>query len=105
MELTVLWTRFAENKLEDIYNYYKKEVGLNLASKMITNIIDSTISLKHSPRIGQIEHLLAQRKQEFRYLIVKNYKVIYWIEEDKRQIKIANVFDCRQNPIKLSETI
>jgi hypothetical protein len=32
-------------------------------------------------------------------LIEGNYKIIYWI--DNQNIKIAAVFDCRQNPAKM----
>jgi plasmid stabilization system protein ParE len=31
--------------------------------------------------------------------IFEYYKVIYWIEEP--YVKIATVFDCRQNPVKM----
>lgn len=34
--------------------------------------------------------------EDFRYLVESNFKIIYWIENNK--ITIASVFDCRQNP-------
>lgn len=104
MGLNVLWTRFAENKIEDIFKYYRKKAGLKVAKKLINGIIDSTSELRKSPFIGQIESELIDRPQKFRYLVFKNYKVIYWINENNRTIEIANVFDCRQNPTKMSET-
>ena len=52
-----------------------------------------------------IEILLKDRFQEFRYLIYKNYKIIYWINENKNRIEIVNVFDTRQNPDKLEKDI
>lgn len=33
MELTVYWTRFAENKLDDIFDYYKTKAGISVALK------------------------------------------------------------------------
>ena len=104
MGLNVFWTRLAENKLEDIYQYYRKKAGVKIAKNLIIGIIDSTSDLKISPFIGQVEPELINRPQDFRYLVFKNYKVIYWINESKRTIEIANVFDCRQNPTKISET-
>ena len=62
MELTVYWTRFAEDKLDDI---------------------------------------LSTRPQNFRYLVFKNYKIIYWINQNKNRVDIVNIFDTRQSPLKM----
>jgi len=42
-------------------------------------------------------------KKEFRYIVFKNYKIIYWINIKKNWIEISDVFDTRQNPIKMKE--
>jgi len=76
MGLSILWTRFAENKLEDIYKYYRKKAGKSVSKKLVNGIINSTIELTNSPFIGQLEQELIDRPQEFRYLIYKNYKII-----------------------------
>ena len=104
MDLAVYWTQFAENKLDDIYNYYKTKASVLIARKLVNGIVDKTIGLNKSPFIGQKEELLENRLQDFRYLVFKNYKIIYWIDRKKNRIEIANVFDCRQNPIKMDET-
>ncbi|MCK5776059.1 MAG: type II toxin-antitoxin system RelE/ParE family toxin [Bacteroidales bacterium] len=101
MELTVYWTRFAENKLDDIYEYYETKTGTRIARKLISDIIDKTIGLNESPYIGQKETLLSSRPQNFRYLVFKNYKIIYWINQIKNRVDIVNVFDTRQSPLKM----
>ncbi|SFG49171.1 ParE toxin of type II toxin-antitoxin system, parDE [Algoriphagus hitonicola] len=58
--------------------------------------------LKKNPKIGRIEELLKERKERFRFLIYKNYKLIYWINKKENRIEIVDVFDTRQNPIKIS---
>ena len=103
MELTVFWTQFAENKLEDIFNYYKYEVDIDVARRLVTGIVDKTIDLEKNPHKGQKEELLKDRPEEFRYLVYKSYKIIYWINKEKQRIEIANVFDCRRNPTKMNE--
>jgi len=103
VELIVYWTQFAEDKLDDIFSYYNLEAGQKTAQKLINGIVDKTIDLGKNPLIGQKESLLTSRAQEFRYLVYKNYKIIYWINEHRSRIEIANVFDCRQNPKKMSE--
>ena len=104
MGLKIFWTQFAEDKLQDIFYYYKEKAGIKTARKIINEIIDKTINLDESPKIGQIEEFLQDRPQEFRYLVSTNYKIIYYINLETERIIIANVFDARQNPDKLVET-
>ena len=103
MGLTVYWTQLAENKLEDIFNYYKTTANSQIARKLIHEIVSKTEGLEEHPRMGQKEGLLAGRSQDFRYLVCKNYKIIYWINEQENRVDIANVFDCRQSPDKIIE--
>lgn len=103
MELTVYWTQFAEDKLEDVFLYYSEKTSLRVARNLIDAIIETSMELSKNPFIGQKELLLTGRIQEFRYLVCKNYKLIYWVNQEKRRIEIVNVFDCRQNPQKLNE--
>ncbi|MDQ3020239.1 MAG: type II toxin-antitoxin system RelE/ParE family toxin [Bacteroidota bacterium] len=87
--------------MEGIFDYYKTKANLNVASDIINKIVDSTILLQFQPKMGQVEELLKDRTNEYRYVIESNYKIIYWIEETN--IKIASVFDCRQNPEKIQK--
>lgn len=103
MGLEVYWLQLAEDKLDDIYGYYKFKAGKRIAQKLINGIVDSTIDLENQPEIGQVESSLSNRKREFRYLVFKNYKVVYWINYDFKRVEIANVFDSRQNPDKIQE--
>ena len=103
MELEVYWLELAENKLEDIYGYYLIKVNKKVAEKLVNGIVDSTIGIEKQPEIGQVENSLKHRKQEFRYLVFRNYKIVYWINYDSNRIEIVNVFDTRQDPEKISE--
>jgi len=103
MSLTVYWTRFAENKIDDIYEYYELKGGVSVALKLVNGIIDRTIGLEKNPYLGPKEILLEKRKQEFRYLVFKSYKIIYWVNLNKNRIEVANVFDTRRNPVKMDE--
>lgn len=104
MGLTVYWTQFAEDKLEDIYTYYKFNAGSKIAERLVNGIINVTLELDKNPYIGQAEEFLAERLQAFRYIIHQNYKIIYWIDELNEMILVSNVFDTRQNPVKLNRT-
>lgn len=104
MELEVYWLELAENKLEDIYSYYSVKAGKRIAKKLVNGIVNSTIGIEKQPEVGQVEACLNHREQEFRYLVFKNYKIVYWVNYDFKRIEIANVFDTRQDPDKINET-
>ena len=101
MELKIYWTDFAKSELQQIYLYYKGNANLEIAKKVILGIENKTNILKIHPRIGQKEELLKTRNQEFRYLVFKNYKIIYWFNFNENRIEILYDFDTRQNPTKM----
>lgn len=91
MELKIYWTDFAKNELQENFNYLKENASLRVARK--EKIVKETHRLKKQPEIGQIEELLSERKQKFRYLVHQTHKIIYWINKEKNQIEIVDVFD------------
>jgi len=70
----------------------------------VKGIVNEPKKLIKVPLIGQEEELLKQREIEYRYLVFKNYKLIYFVSEENEFIKNADVFDTRQNPPKLKRT-
>lgn len=104
MGLEVYWLELAIFKLESIYDYYSIKASKNTAKKLVDGIVSKTIGLEYQPEIGQIELNLKQRDKQFRYLLYKKYKIVYWINYDHNRIEIANVFDTRMDPNKLEET-
>jgi len=105
MVLTIYWTNFAENELQKIFNYYCENASYSIAKKLVDGIFNATLILKSHPNIGQVEELLKDSQQIFRYLVYKNYKIIYWVNKEKNQVEINDVFDARQNPIKIKRTL
>lgn len=96
MEIEIFWTKNAEIQLEQIFIYHKENASEKIARKLVERIVKRTIQLKKHPNSGPLELLLTDRKNEFRYLIEGNYKIIYW--KGEKIVNIATVFDCRQNP-------
>jgi len=99
MEVKIGWSELAEIQLKDIYDYYSLNASPRVSERIITNIIEKVDVLLTNPLMGAKEELLSCYSLDFRYLIVGNYKLIYWLEKDL--ITIASVFDCRQNPVKI----
>ena len=77
MELKIYWTAFAEKQLEEIFQYHQEKASYRIAKELVNGIYNETLTLRHQPQIGQVEELLKDRKQEYRYLVYKNYKIIY----------------------------
>lgn len=57
------------------------------------------------PHIGQEEELLKERDESYRYLVHGNYKIIHPIDTEHEWIKIADMFDTGQNPMKMKRNI
>jgi len=100
----IIWSEFAETQLDEIYDYYKKKASSRVAKNLVKGIINAPKRLIKAPYIGQEEELLKDRKIQYRYLVFKNYKLIYSVDEENGTIKIADVFDTRQNPPKMKRT-
>lgn len=101
MGLRLYWTEFAQKELESIYDYYRKKAGARVSKRIIEGIYNESLKLKSQAKIGQTEDFLITREEKFRYLVFKNYIIIYWINENKNRVEIHDVFDTRQSPIKI----
>lgn len=86
MELGIYWTEFSQRELDEIYKFYRNSASFRIAKRLINGIFQETLILKSQPQIGQIEELLKNRNQEFRYLIYKKYKIIYWVNLAKKRV-------------------
>jgi len=104
MNFKVIWSDFSETQLDEIYEYYEKKASSRVATKIVTGIIKESEKLIKASFIGQEEELLKEREIQYRYLVFKNYELIYSVDDQKELIKIADVFDTRQNPPKLKRT-
>jgi len=99
----VYWSVAAENRLTDIYDYYSFKASEKIAAGIVNDLIDESIRLENNPFVGQMEELLKDRIRSYRYLVLRNYKLIYWVDEKLNEVRISDVFDCRQNPVKMRE--
>lgn len=104
MDFKIIWSEFSETQLDEIYEYYERKASSGVATKIITGIVNESEKLIKANFIGQEEELLKERKIQYRYLVFNNYKIIYSVDEQNGFIKIADVFDTRQNPPKLKRT-
>ena len=97
--MKIVWTDFAVRNLKDIFDYYSIKVNKKVAHKIRKQILKSSKQLMNNPKSGSVEPDLISINKEYRYLVSGNYKLIYKIVDN--EIIINDVFDTRQNPIKI----
>jgi plasmid stabilization system protein ParE len=101
MNYEIIWSNFAENQLDEIFEYYVEKVNLKVAKNLLQKLLAEPNRILNNPEMFQIEDLLIDRENTYRYLICKNYKIIYSVDQKLKLIKIVDVFDTRQNPTKI----
>jgi len=99
--MKIVWTDFAIKNLKSIFDYYVTKANRKVAHKIRKQILDSTKQLVKNPESGQLELYLEKLNLNHRYILIKNYKIIYRILHN--QIVISDIFDVRQNPIKMND--
>ena len=72
-----------------------------VAEKILQNILAEPNRLIENSEMFQYEELLIDRNDNYKYIVCGNYKIIYSVDVEEQLIKIADVFDTRQNPIKI----
>lgn len=101
MSWKIIWSEFAEKQLDKIFDYYQENASPQVAEKLLKGIISAPQGLLRNPHIGPVEEQLKGLENEYRYLVYKSYKIIFSLNHQSKQIKIADVFDTRQNPGKI----
>jgi toxin ParE1/3/4 len=104
MGYSIIWSDYAEIELDKIFNYYCEKASYRIAVKILQGIVSEAYRLLIDPETYQIEENLLDREVQYRYIICTNYKIIYSVDKAAQQIKIADVFDTRQNPFKIKRT-
>jgi|SRR5690606_8926954 len=93
---SIIWTNEAKSDLKDIYNFIKKK-SLQGAKNVVTDIRNAPKSVRFAH-----QHESEYYNHKYKRIIVRNYKILYRIDEYRKELIIFAVFDTRQNPNKLS---
>lgn len=93
----VIWTDEAKTDLKDIYDFIKKK-SLQGAKNVISDIRKAPNAVHFS---YQNEDELYNNK--YLRITVRHYKILYRINEPKKELIVYVVFDTNQSPDKLSE--
>ena len=99
--MRIVWSDLAKVQLKEIYGYYKEVAGVKVAQSIKNKIIKKPRLLSKHPEIGQVEDNPMVKNRGFRYMVEGNYKIVYKVYNEEKEILISTVFDTRQNPTKL----
>lgn len=90
----------AKQSMRNIFAYYLNKFGRKTAQKVRDRIKSNMDRLKSHPFLGAVEwEVPGGRYRSF--VIHLHYKVIYRV--DKSYIYIIDIWDCRQDPRRMSE--
>jgi len=91
----VLWAAVAEKDLLGIVDFIAED-NPGIALEILNKIKSGTAKLDHSPKRGRIvPELLKQGLSLYREIVIKPWRVIYRIEQDK--VYVVSVIDGRRN--------
>ena len=93
--ITILWDNQAKADLKLIFEFIKLK-SLQGTKNVIKDIVVQSKNI-HFVEQYQVDEFLGD---PYRRMIVRDYKIIYKIHSEA-EIRILQIFDTRQNPIKL----
>jgi plasmid stabilization system protein ParE len=97
--MTVILLKKAQERLDDIIEYYQKLGYGKRGRKIRAAVLKKALLLKGHPNLGVVEEQLAELGLGHRFLVEGNYKIIYRTEG--QYVLITDVFDTRQDPDKI----
>lgn len=102
--MRVIWLPQAKRQLRQTAKYILREFGQKVRNEFMQDVQHANMLLSDNPNLGSVEPLLADRSLKYRsYVVNRLNKIIYFIKED--HIEVADFWDVRREPKKLSERI
>ena len=104
--MVVRWTKIAEERLKNIFDYYLDVAGHKVAIKIVTKIVDSSDSLGVMPFMAPIDNDLIEGKEVYRSMTINRmFKIVYFVDEISECVVIFTIWDCRRNPLWLKKDV
>jgi len=93
--INIYWDNEAKSDLKLIFKFIKIK-SIQGAKNVVKDIVKQSKNI-HYPEQYQVDEILGE---PYRRMVVRDYKIIYKIHSET-EIRILQIFDTRQNPIKL----
>lgn len=96
----VIITPTAYKEIDKIYNYIINELySENAAKKLMLKIEKIIQNLKYTPKIHAEIQKKDELKRTYRRISIKNYIILYTIDEEKNVVYISHVYYNKRNYI------
>ena len=102
MVYNIIWDFQARDDLRKLYTFLS-EKNISAANRLVSDISKKIRLLINNPFLAPVEPLLNDKRNTYHSLVVRNYKVVYTVEN--AVVVIARIWDCRQNPAKLVKSL
>ncbi|MFM9837255.1 MAG: type II toxin-antitoxin system RelE/ParE family toxin [Cyclobacteriaceae bacterium] len=98
--MNLIYTPTAWLSLDKSINFLRlQEVPGSKISEIVDEVFKKAETLKKFPYSGQKETMLFDRKNLYRRLVIRYFKIVYFIEGEN--VHVVAIFDTRQDPEKL----
>jgi len=96
----------ADSTWDDVYrifSYLRKNVSEATAQKVRTTLIAEARKLEKMPTGYPIQHNISSEKRTFRFIKKWKYKIIYYVDEKAKIVRVVAVRHSSQHPDKLKD--
>lgn len=92
----------AKQDMIEIMHYINRELCNPIAAEnLASEMIESADRLMEFPYANVVHFISKPLKHEYRKLIVQNYIMFYWVDENEKKVTIARVIYSRRDYRKL----
>jgi len=89
----VEFTEDCISEMDEIYEYISKKLVANEpAKRLIQKVKKSILLLSESPKLYVKIEKMDKPKREYRRMIIKNYVILYTVDEEEKKVYIAHMY-------------
>ena len=97
-------TSTAFREMRRIYEYISEDLyAKKAAKKLIQNLEEALSKLKYMPQIYPKIEQLDDLQTNYRRIVIKNFVVLYTIDEENKIVYISHMYYGKRNYLKINE--
>lgn len=98
LEYKIIFTNDAVKDMDRIFRYISENLySPNAARDLMNRVIEAIDKLKYIPKAHNVIKKHSKLKMEYRRVVIKNYVIIYTMDEIMKIIYVVNVFYARSD--------
>lgn len=98
----VIITPTAYKEIDHIYNYISENLyAENAAIELMRKIEEKIQKLKYAPKIHTEIEKINGLKRRYRRIVIKNFVILYTINEEEKIVYVSHIYYGRQNYLNL----